>query len=174
MGWIAYSGSAIVAALAIHSFLSRNTRSQAQPVSATEVKEESESQDIVFEELQADQDEVGPSIVVAFEEGTSDFSANLEHVNTAPEPPPKTTALMPPPPLPRRKSSSPPRLKPPSFSSGLAPPRPANGVLRPPPSAAASLRVPQTKVLSNTSMAPSLGVSRNHLSKQAMLQPLRT
>jgi cytochrome b involved in lipid metabolism len=170
MGWIAYSGSAIVAAFAIHSFLSRTQRSQPQPVTPVEVKEGPESEDIV-EELEADKDEVGPSIVVAVEEESDEFPANLEHVNTAPEPPPKTTTLMPPPPLPRRKSSSPPRLKPPSFSSGLAPPRPANGALRPPPSAAASLRVPQTKVLSNTSMAPSLGVSRNHVSKQAMLEP---
>ena len=52
---------------------------------------------------------------------------------------------------------SPRRLKPPpTFGTMSAPSRPLNGTsLRPAPSAAASLRVPQRKVLSNTSMAPS-------------------
>jgi cytochrome b involved in lipid metabolism len=50
----------------------------------------------------------------------------------------------------------PPRLKPPTFSPMPPPPRPTNGTaLRPPPSAASMLRVPPTKVLSNSSMAPS-------------------
>ena len=72
---------------------------------------------------------------------------------------------MPPP----ARSSSPPRLKPPTMS---APPRPSNGFVRPPPSAAASLRVPQTKVLSNASLAPSTpGIPKKNSSKQVMLKP---
>ncbi|RMZ80682.1 hypothetical protein DV738_g2722, partial [Chaetothyriales sp. CBS 135597] len=54
-----------------------------------------------------------------------------------------------------------------------APPRPANASLRPPPSSAASLRVPQTKVLSNTHMQPAsstLGVPKKR-SRQVTLGP---
>ncbi|RMZ91647.1 hypothetical protein DV736_g1080, partial [Chaetothyriales sp. CBS 134916] len=68
------------------------------------------------------------------------------------------------------RSSNPPRLKPPTIS---APPRPGNGFMRPPLSAAASLRVPQTKVLSNTHMQPAsstLGVAKKR-SKQVSLGP---
>ncbi|RMZ77127.1 hypothetical protein DV737_g4543, partial [Chaetothyriales sp. CBS 132003] len=64
----------------------------------------------------------------------------------------------------------PPRLKPPSVS---APPRPGNGFVRPPLSAAASLRVPQTKALSNTHMQPAsstLGVPKKR-SRQVILGP---
>ncbi|KAK5460913.1 hypothetical protein LTS15_002976 [Exophiala xenobiotica] len=56
------------------------------------------------------------------------------------------------------KPRSPPRLSPPTFGSMAAPPRPGNGALRPPPSAASSLRVPPTKVLSNSSMAPTSSI----------------
>jgi cytochrome b involved in lipid metabolism len=53
-------------------------------------------------------------------------------------------------------SLEPPRLKPPTFGPMPPPPRPTNGTaLRPPPSAASMLRVPPTKVLANSSMAPS-------------------
>jgi hypothetical protein len=53
-------------------------------------------------------------------------------------------------------SAEPPRLKPLTFSPMPPPPRPTNGTgLRLPPSAASMLRVPPTKVLSNSSMAPS-------------------
>ena len=54
-----------------------------------------------------------------------------------------------------RPSLKPPRLKSPSHGSMAPPPRPTNSApLRPPPSAAASLRVPTTRVLPNASMAP--------------------
>lgn len=74
---------------------------------------------------------------------------------------------------PPARPSSPPRLKPPTFGSGPAPPRPANGMpVRPPPSAASSLRVPVTKVLQNTSMAPSsLMAPPNKPSRQVILKP---
>jgi cytochrome b involved in lipid metabolism len=67
----------------------------------------------------------------------------------------------------------PPRLKPPTFSSMPPPPRPTNGTaLRPPPSAASMLRVPPTKVLSNTSMAPSsVGAAPSKPSRKVILAP---
>ncbi|KAK5306913.1 hypothetical protein LTR99_002605 [Exophiala xenobiotica] len=71
------------------------------------------------------------------------------------------------------KPRSPPRLKPPTFGSMPAPPRPGNGALRPPPSAASSLRVPTTKVLSNSSMAPTSSIMPpgKQVSRKVMLEP---
>ncbi len=81
------------------------------------------------------------------------------------------------------RTSSPPRLKPPTFGASLmpAPPRPnpsgnGGGVslsLRPPPSAAASLRVPPTKVLSNASMAPTSSIMPpgKQVSRKVILEP---
>ncbi|KAL6250625.1 hypothetical protein RBB50_002927 [Rhinocladiella similis] len=73
----------------------------------------------------------------------------------------------------RTKPSSPPRLKPPTFGNMAAPPRPGNGTLRPPPSAASSLRVPVTKVLPNTSMAPTSSVMPpgKQVSRKVILEP---
>ncbi|KAI1621697.1 cytochrome-b5 reductase [Exophiala viscosa] len=71
------------------------------------------------------------------------------------------------------KPPSPPRLKPPTIGRMPAPPRPGNGALRPPPSAAASLRVPSTKVLSNASMAPSSSIMPpgKQVSRKVILEP---
>jgi cytochrome b involved in lipid metabolism len=81
-----------------------------------------------------------------------------------------TTPRMAPPPA---RLSSPPRLSPPSFSGMLAPPRSGGSALRPSPSAAASLRVPATKVLSNTSMAPTSSTlpQTGKPSRKVILQP---
>ncbi len=69
--------------------------------------------------------------------------------------------------------TEPPRLKPPTFSSMAPPSRPTNGsALRPPPSAASMLRVPPTKMLSNTAMAPSsLAPSASKPSRKVILKP---
>ncbi|KAK4937810.1 hypothetical protein LTR10_021613 [Elasticomyces elasticus] len=71
------------------------------------------------------------------------------------------------------RPSSPPRLKPPTIGRMPAPPRPGNGALCPPPSAAASLRVPPTKVLSNASLAPSSSIMPpgKHASRKVILEP---
>lgn len=78
-------------------------------------------------------------------------------------------SAMPPPPPPR----SPPRLTPPAFGPRPSPPRLSNSApLRPPPSTASSLRVPQTKALPNASMAPSpLMPPPPKPSRRAILQP---
>lgn len=70
-------------------------------------------------------------------------------------------------------SSSPPRLKPPTFSPMLAPPRPNNATsLRPPPSAASSLRVQPTSALSYSSMAPASTMPRpKGPSRKVILRP---
>lgn len=71
------------------------------------------------------------------------------------------------------RSSSPPRLKPPTFGSAPAPPRPGNGLIRPPPSSAASLRVPPTKVLPNAAMAPTSSIMPpgRQVSRKVVLEP---
>ncbi|KAJ9613786.1 hypothetical protein H2204_014639 [Knufia peltigerae] len=73
----------------------------------------------------------------------------------------------------RKRPSSPPRLKPPTFGNMAAPPRPGNGALRPPPSAASSLRVPATKVLSNALMAPTSSIMPpgKQVSRKVILEP---
>ncbi|KAJ9602522.1 hypothetical protein H2200_013065 [Cladophialophora chaetospira] len=80
------------------------------------------------------------------------------------------TLSMPPPPPMLNRGSEPPRLKPPSLS---APPRPGNGFVRPPPSAAASLRVPVTKPLPNASLAPSSSIMPpgKQVSRKVVLEP---
>ncbi|RVX72237.1 hypothetical protein B0A52_04441 [Exophiala mesophila] len=80
----------------------------------------------------------------------------------------------PPPPPITNKTSSPPRLNPSaSFGSMAAPPRPGNGFVRPPPSAAASLRVPPQKALLNTSMAPTSSIMPpgKQVSRKVILEP---
>ena len=69
--------------------------------------------------------------------------------------------------------SLPPRVKPPRSGNTLAPPRPGGSALRSPPSAAASLRVPATKVLPNTSMAPTSSImpQNGKPSRKVILQP---
>ncbi|KEF52602.1 uncharacterized protein A1O9_11445 [Exophiala aquamarina CBS 119918] len=54
-----------------------------------------------------------------------------------------------------------------------APPRPGNGLMRPPPSAAASLRVPPQKALPNTSMAPTSSIMPpgKQVSRKVILEP---
>lgn len=66
-----------------------------------------------------------------------------------------------------------PRLKTATSSTMPAPPRPSGSALRPPPSAAASLRIPATKVLSNTSMAPTSSTMPQYgtRSRKVILQP---
>lgn len=82
---------------------------------------------------------------------------------------PKTIAMAPP----SMKSQTPPRLKPTTFSRIPAPPGPGGSALRPPPSAAASLRVPTQKVLSNRSMAPTSSImpQTGKPSRKVILQP---
>ncbi|OCT46716.1 heme/steroid binding protein [Cladophialophora carrionii] len=75
---------------------------------------------------------------------------------------------MPPPPLPKpNRSSSPPRLKP------LTATRPGQGSIRPPPSGAASLRVPVTKPLPNASLAPTSSIMPpgKQVSRKVILEP---
>ncbi|KIW98959.1 uncharacterized protein Z519_00622 [Cladophialophora bantiana CBS 173.52] len=88
----------------------------------------------------------------------------------------KTGAMPPPPPPPPSKParpSSPPRLKPPTVGRSPAPPRPANGFIRPPPSAAASLRVPPIKPPPNASFAPTSSIMPpgKQVSRKVILEP---
>ncbi|KIW30347.1 uncharacterized protein PV07_06097 [Cladophialophora immunda] len=82
---------------------------------------------------------------------------------------------MPPPPLLSKpaRPSSPPPLKPPNIDKIPAPPRPGNGFIRPPPSAAASLRVPPIKPLPNASLAPTSSIMPpgKQVSRKVILEP---
>lgn len=87
---------------------------------------------------------------------------------------PSVASIMPPPP---RRPRSPPRLSPPTFGPRPTATRPSNGAaLRTlPSSAASSLRIPQTKVLPNASMAPSSSLSTpprpDQPSRRVILRP---
>ncbi|OAP62276.1 hypothetical protein AYL99_04479 [Fonsecaea erecta] len=88
---------------------------------------------------------------------------------------PKTETMPPPPPLskPARPSSLP-RVNPANTVDKLpAPPRPGNGFIRPPPSAAASLRVPPIKPLPNASLAPTSSIMPpgKQVSRKVILEP---
>jgi cytochrome b involved in lipid metabolism len=198
MGWIAASGSAVVAAIAIHSYISRkqsnatrnintnsNTNTDARtlrPISIVDIDNVTTSERET--QLETSIDSVPPPIQlelsppsIGLEVGADDFSIQIQDIDAIPEQPPSSQPgsgrVMPPPPPPslRTRSSSPPRLNPPSFGSSPTGKMPFNGFIRPSPSTAASLRVPQTKVLSNTSMAPSGNGSNRKSSKQAILAP---
>lgn len=179
MGWVAVTAGTVIAAYAWVQFRSGHRKDQAPPVAqntpsfvGTEDLKASESE----ETFKAPSKTATPTILLQSEEQSSPTSQRpiVQRTNTAPTlslsqsslQQPSSDRLMGPPPRPR--SSSPPRLAPPTMS---APPRPSNGFVRPPPSAAASLRVPQTQVLSNASLAPSkAGVPKN-TSKQIILKP---
>jgi cytochrome b involved in lipid metabolism len=90
----------------------------------------------------------------------------------APAMPPPAQTMMPPPPRPSR-SSSPPRLKPPTVGGLTVPPRPGNGAVRPPPSAASSLRVPATKPVPNAAFAPTSSIMPpgKQVSRKVILEP---
>lgn len=78
------------------------------------------------------------------------------------------------PPPSTNRTSSPPRLNAPaSLGPMAAPPRPGNGFVRPPPSAAASLRVPLQKAYLNTSMAPTSSIMPpgKQVSRKVILEP---
>lgn len=143
MGWIAYSGSAVVAAFIIHSLLSRNSRARDATTTTTTP---SKSQDHNLQDVQSGSQVIPlstqptPSPPVLLEvsppslavEEKDDLPLQLRHNEYSTDKPRQTSTLMPPPP-PRPRSSSPPRLKPPSFGAMPAPPRPSNGQVRPPP-----------------------------------------
>jgi cytochrome b involved in lipid metabolism len=83
------------------------------------------------------------------------------------------TSMPPPPPRKPNKSSSPPRLKPLSSVNALAATGPGQGSIRPPPSSAASLRVPVTKPLPNASLAPTSSIMPpgRQVSRKVILEP---
>ncbi|KIX96066.1 uncharacterized protein Z520_08321 [Fonsecaea multimorphosa CBS 102226] len=87
---------------------------------------------------------------------------------------PKTESMPPPPTLSRpARLSSPPRVNPPNVDKLPPPPRPGNGFIRPPPSAAASLRVPPIKPLPNASLAPTSSIMPpgKQVSRKVILEP---
>ena len=122
---------------------------------------------------QGDKVPLGIQVKVGVHEPTSIMPSPQKFDPQAAAPPPPTVSAPPTIAAPPARSSSPPRLKPPTFGSMAPPPRPGNGYLRTPPSAAASLRVPAQKVLSNASMIPSssLGVPQQKKSRQVTLTP---
>ena len=176
MGWIAVSGGAVAAAFAVHSFLSRNGRREVT-TNRTQSPldkdgENSKAQDpLSFLQHKPTPSLPGllgvspPDIIIEKEE---DFPLHLQQTTLVPERPSQPSVLMPPPPAPRGRSSSPPRLKAPVIGSMPAPPRPSKQLLydlhRP---LQLHYAVPQTKVLSSTSMAPSLGVCPRRKSSKA-------
>lgn len=169
MGWIAVGTGTLVAAYAVYALVTRYADHDSRSKDAFRAREQ--------QTLEKDQATNSPSLVV---NGSIPEPPAVSAPEQTVEPSkitPTTSALMPPPPLPKSRTPSPPRLNPPTIGSmppppriqpplrssspprlkppSMAPPpRPGTGALRPPPSAASSLRVPQTKVLSNTHMQP--------------------
>ena len=182
MGWIAASGGAAVAAFAVHSFWSRNgSRETLTPPIDSKSYTDIKNSDYIESTAQEPPTsppatlDVSPPSIEIDEHNEQEEQEELHLQRTESSPSLRPAQLMPPPPIPRARSSSPPRLKPPTFSNMTmqvpGPPSFRGGFAQPPPSAASSLRVPQTKVLSNTSMAPSLGVPRKRGSRQVILGP---
>ena len=178
MGWVALIGGTLVAALALHYLYMRSCgEKRTSPVTRRGNHGSDTCQLEASKEIYDGKTSLSfaTTSTPSFEVSAATLSLNSEQSpsTTSPSmdlhsksgPALQSKGSMPPP----LRSLSPPRLKPPTMS---APPRPSSGFVKPPPSAAASLRVPQTKVLSNASLAPStLGVPKKKSSKQVMLKP---
>ena len=180
MVWLAAGGSTAVLGYLLYRYLSLSTTSpKDEDISfeddTQEVKTLKENPTIQFD---GPAEEGSPQVSLKPQEEVKPNSSDGNLTNTSEHEQKQesstkarlTAPNMAPPPA---RSSSPPRLKTSTFSTMPAPPRPSGSALRPPPSAAASLRVPATKVLSNTSMAPTSSTmpQNGKRSRKVILQP---
>ncbi|KAH0835972.1 heme/steroid binding protein [Fonsecaea pedrosoi] len=180
MGWLAAGCWTLIAGYALYRILVRqevvklpaqsHLASDLVPL-ATEIEEPQPASDILDEEKSnpARAPRISPPHLEVSQPGDSEPPGKM-----ADEMIPKTERMPPPPSLPKpARPTSSPRLNPPNVNTIPTPPRPGNGFIRPPPSAAASLRVPPLKPLPNASLAPTSSIMPpgKQVSRKVILEP---
>ena len=187
MGWLAAGGCTVLAGFILYKFVVRykaddgsHVESKLGDVNLVGISEPAAEKGRPLPHTSSDKISDGPPTLMVpppprmqiFQTDSELTMTATKHADDEKKIPEMSMLPPPPPPAPKLNvPSSPPRLKAPAFSK--APPRPGNGFVRPPPSAAASLRVPVTKVLPNASLAPTSSIMPpgKQVSRKVILEP---